>query len=292
MNDLVIEYTPEQLEREFAHDSATPLPKKGGVAALARSIGAHAGLEIFSAESSAPDRLERDGSQFILISCALLERFGVPEDARDFALWMEGVADGKFGEPFRATDAQIASIYGYSERTVRDKRAALMRWQEGADATLVQVTEKQFNRETGRNDPTEYTVWFGQTVSRFIRLAREHKAFRRNPVRSIEQAEESGLMELVEEVKDDLNPNLSVRRKEKKEPKPPKEDRVVKASEYKRRVRSNVEKWADVEFEMGNDVEAEWEVVVRDLAQIVAGAPARYEAVEGDKRRGKKSTRK
>jgi hypothetical protein len=284
MNDLVTEYTPEQLEREFLLDDSTPLPAKGGVAALMRSAGAMADLEIFSAETDAPDRLERDGSQFILITCALLEWFGVNEDAREFVQWMEGIANGNFTEPVVTVDEQIATVIGCGVRTVERKRAALMEWQKEKNTSLIEVVQGKFNPEKGRNDPTEYTVHIGANVAAFVRKARENPAFMRNPVRSIEQAEENGLIELVLETKDELNPNLDVRRKEKKEAQPPKEDKVVKCSEARRRLRRSAEKVSDLTFELGEDVEAELETVISEIRQIFAGAALRYET----KKKGKK----
>jgi hypothetical protein len=285
MKDLVIEYTPDQLEREFAHDSAPPLPKKGAVSALARSVGAHANLDLIVAASDAPDRLERDGSQFVLVTCALLEWFGVSEDAREFVQWMEGIANGNFTEPVRTIDEQIAGVIGCGVRTVERKRAALMEWQEEKNTSLIQVEQGKFNPEKGKNDPTEYTVHIGRHVAEFIRRARENNAFRRNPVRAIEQAEENELIELVKETRDDLNPNLDVRRKEKKEKQPPKGDKVVKCSEARVRLRRAAEKVSDLTFELGLDIDDELQAIVSEVREIFAGAELRYET----RKHGKKS---
>jgi hypothetical protein len=226
-----------------------------------------------TAEKPYRDNLEQDGSQFILISCALLERFGVPEEdgARDFALWMIGIANGNFAEPFKCVDDQICAAYGYKRRTIIEKRAALLKWQEEANTTIVQV------RETGKNDPTQYCVLFGRNVSRFIRNARGNRAFQHNPVRSIENAEETGLIDLIEEERDELNPDLSVRRKERKDAQPPKDDKVVKQSDTRKRLLRAAEKWADLEYELMGDVDEAWATLRAELERAVSGARRRFE---------------
>jgi hypothetical protein len=277
MSDHVIEYDAERFEREFGSDDSPQLPTLGAAGALIRSAGAFPNVELLPPEKPYQDNLEKDGSQFILISCALLERFGVPADARDFALWMEGIANGNFTEPFKCVDAQIGYVYGYSEKPVREKRAALMAWQETMNTTIVEIVERKFNQEKGRFDPTEYLVHFGLNVSRFIRKARDNKFFQRNPVRAIEGAEECGLMELIEEEKNELNPNLSVRRKEKKEAQPPKGDKVVKQGDIRRRLVRAAEKWSDLEYELTGEVSEGWAGLHDELDRIVRAAKQRYE---------------
>jgi len=298
MKDFVTVYDPEAFEREFGDDASPPVPSLAAAAALVRSAGEHPNVELLPPEKPYRDNLEQDGSQFILISGALLERFAavveedeppvpIPPDGRDFALWMEGIANGNFTEPFRSTDEQIAAVYGYTEKSVREKRASLLQWQRAANTTFVEVIEGMFNPEKGKNDPTEYVVHFGKHVSDFIRKAREIPAFCRNPVRCIEGLQDANLARLIEEVKDDLNPDLSVRRNAKKEAKPPKEDRVVQNTELKKRIRRALEKWSDNEYEMTSDASEAWAEFRAELDSTVEGAPARWEA----KQRKTKPTR-
>jgi hypothetical protein len=270
-------YDPEYFEQEYGDEGTPQIPTIDAAAALIRNAGEFPGVELVPAEKPYRDNLEKDGSQFILISCALLERFGVPPDARDFALWMEGIANGNFRESFRCTDEQIAEVFGYTTETVRVKRGALLQWQEDKNTTIVEVIEKKFNPEKGRFDPTEYVVHFGLNVTRFIRKARDNRAFIRNPVRAIEEAEESGLIEAVEEERDELNPNLSVRRKEKKEAQPPKEDKVVKQGDLRRRILRAVEKWSDLEYEMTGGV-SDWAGLMHELDRVATAARQRFEA--------------
>jgi hypothetical protein len=291
MKDLVITYDPEQFDHEFGDDNSPQIPSISAAAALIRNAGEFPGVELLPAEKPYRDNLEKDGSQFILISCALLERFGVPPDARDFALWMEGIANGNFKESFRCTDEQIANVYGYTERWVREKRAALLEWQRAKKTTIVEVIEKKFNRETGKNDPTEYIVHIGLHVSRFIRNARDNKFFQRNPVRAIEEAEDSGLIELVEEEKDELNPDLSIRRKEKKETQPPKDDKVVKQGDIRRRILRAAEKWSDLEYGLNGEVSGGWADLCGELDRIVGAARQRFEAKESQGRLSKQRGR-
>ena len=289
MRDHVTVYDPEEFEREFGAEDSPPLPTLGAAAALIRSAGEFPDVELLPPERPYRDNLKQDGSQFILISCALLEKFAaqvkedepplpIPSDGRDFALWMEGMADGNFTEPFRCTDEQIAAVYGYTEKSVREKRAALLRWQTAANTTIVEVIEGMFNPEKGRNDPTEYVVRFGEHVTKFIRRVREIPEFRRNPVRYIEHGEDAKLTRLLNEVKDDLNPNLSVRRKPKKEAQPPKEDRVVQNTKIKLRLKRLLEKWSDNEYEMTSDTSEAWAELRAELDATVGGAPARWDA--------------
>jgi hypothetical protein len=299
MKDHVTIYDAEQFEREYGTDDSPQVPTLGAAGALIRSAGEFPDVELLPPEKPYRDNLEQDGSQFILISCALLERFAfvkegrppvpIPSDGRDFALWMLGIANGKFTEAFPCVDEQIAYVYGYSDKSVREKRAALMQWQEAANTTIVEVRERKFNQEKGRFDATEYVVHFGVNVSRFVRNARDNRFFQRNPVRAIEGAEECGLIKLIEEEKDELNPDLSVRRKEKKEAQPPKGDKVVKQSDIRRRLLRSAEKWSDLEYELTGEVSEGWAGLHDELDRVVRAARQRFET-KGQKK--KKATGK
>jgi hypothetical protein len=304
MSDFVTVYDAEEFEREYGSDDSPQLPTLGAAAALIRSAGELPGVELLSPEKPYRDNLEQDGSQFILIAFHLLERFAakvkdgeaeielpIPADGRDFALWMLGIANGNFTEPFRCTDEQIAEVFGYGTASVRAKRGALLQWQERGNTTIIEVIEKKFNPEKGRFDPTEYVAHFGTNVSRFIRNARDNRAFLRNPVRAVEQAEQCGLIPFVEEERDELNPDLSVRRKDKKEAQPPKEDKVVKQGDVRRRLVRAAEKWGDLEYEMVGDVESELPLLLAEVERAVRGAQKRFEAKASAGRLGRKKRR-
>jgi hypothetical protein len=277
MKDYVTYYEPEQFEGEFADDDSPQIPSIDAAAALIRNAGEFPNVELLPAVKVRPDNLKKDGSQFILVGEWVLEMFGVDADARGFVMWMVGIADGNYAEPFKSIDEQIAAVYGYKTRAVEMKRAALLAWQVANNTTLIEVREKKFNPEKGRNDPTEYVAHFGEHLTKFIRLAREVVSFQRSPVRALEEAGDK-IMRLLGEVKDDLNPDLSIRRKEKKDAQPPKEDKVVKQSDVRRRILRAAQKWSDLEYELSGQVAGGWADLCGELDRIVGTAKERFEA--------------
>jgi len=275
-------HTPEQFDSEYGDESTPPVPGSGAVRALLSSVGAAGDVEFVPAD--APDRLERDGSQFILISCALLEWFKCPVDARDFVLIMEGVANGNYSTSFPLTDEQLSRFCGLAPRTIRLKRNALIQWQrEKCKRGLLTIERGEFDPERGRSSPMRYTVPFIADVASFIRDVCDDRAFQKNPVRTIEHADENGLAPFVNALRAEYLPEEEAEKKAEPEAEPEPTKEQMRAR-LRKAVLNAVIRWSDNEYREGFDVRKEFNRLAADCLRTASEAGKRFEERENRKK--------
>lgn len=237
MSKKVTSYTPEEFERDYAHEDSKPVPTSSAVAALRASVGVYGGFEVEPApvpSYARTDNLERDGCDMIKAAYIFLSILDdpCPPDARDFILCLMGISRGNSAEHIIITDDQIAAHMGHNRNRVAEKRRALIEWEQKNDYSIIKVREREFNTDKGRYDPTMYQVLITDFVAEFLRLAREN--FQWKPSFQIEKGVEEGLKQTAKRVSERI-PNAEIvrRSKAKKLKVPPSHSAVLKLREGK-----------------------------------------------------------
>jgi hypothetical protein len=214
----IIKHTPENFEREYAMDSALPVPTRGALRALAGNAGAEPKeVEIVEPEFSPGFRTDNlpadiaDGIKAAHIFFNFFEK-RCPGEYRDFALAMVALSRlrGEDYEPI--PDEQIADLMNLTRKTVREKREGFFDWQDKSDLGLIDFKSQDRDPVTLKYKSNLYRVSLIKYVAHFVGIARERMTG--NPRFIIENSVETGLKELHEQVCSTI-PNAEIVRRAK-----------------------------------------------------------------------------
>lgn len=189
----------------------------GAEYALARSTGAIAIADHSLVPEPAilpwarKDNLEKDGCEFIDTIYLFLSELGCPPEARDFVLAVAGISRGNYTEMIPIPDDKIADRMGLSRQAIARKRKSLLAWEQKNDWSVLEIHEKEFNRDTMKYKPTEYRVIVTPYATRFIREYRERVSHRSSP-RILGTIIEDDTKQIANQIAEDL-PNAPIVRR-------------------------------------------------------------------------------
>jgi hypothetical protein len=186
---------------------------------LARSAGAtidHSLVpETTDLSFAKTDNIEKDGCQFIDAIYLFLDELGCPPDARDFVLAIAGISRGNHIDLIPMTDDQICRRMGYERHALRRKRNALLEWERNNGWSVLEIHEKEFNRDKMKYKPTEYRVTVIPFASKFVREYRSRTSYKQG-YKALENAIVDDVGDIANEIAKELPDAPLVRRQQKK----------------------------------------------------------------------------
>ena len=216
-----LEAEDELYEKQRATEEGEPIKGRkveGAEMALSLSAGGTLSHALVSESPdlrwAKEDNIERDGCQFIDAIYLFLDELGCPPDARDFVLAVAGISRGNYSDFMPITDDQICRRMGLGRETVRKKRKSLIGWEQANDWSVLEIHEKEFNREKMKYKPTEYRVTVTPFAARFIREYRKRTSFKQG-YKALENNIVENTKEIASQIAEGL-PNAPIVRRQQK----------------------------------------------------------------------------